>query len=152
MCNDKCKRCVHHMYTFYTNEEVCEFNKTYDEKCFETKLQKYVKESLTKDVNEKATVFIDEKKKTALVKAVYYKKSKYNNESNYNHDVKFDIEIDGESLLYTLAHGINGIILMGYKNNDIFEDKKIIEIENNVPLKSILWKASGYSNDLKYCK
>lgn len=172
MNNNPCNECAYSIWSVQKKEMVCKYDKTFSKECFVTKYQKYMQETKSTMVNKHISLYVNGKKKEALIKEIRYieRNADYfhfsgeqKNEQwcqdymqkNGKDKIAYDIEIDGESLLYHFAvKGSDTCLLVAYKDNYFYkEDEKIsIDITGYQYLLDLLWEISGYSEyGLLYC-
>ena len=165
MNNNPCNECACSIWSMQKKEMVCKEDKIFNGRCFITKYQKYMKDTKSTVVNRRVPLYVNGKKKDALIKEMRYieRTADYfhfsdaqKNEQwcpdymqkNGKDEIAYDIEIDGESLLYHFAvKGADICLLVAYKDNNFYkENEKIsIDITGYKYLLDLLWEISGYS-------
>lgn len=156
-----CNKCAYLIWSYAAKKMVCMRGKKYSDKCYISEHDKYLQESKSISVNKQITLYVNGIKKKAQIKEVRYietdvkipevieEKMKGHYVRRHNkRNVKYNIEIDNEPILYSFAVGASDgkLYLQGYSHNDIYGDKILIDITNHEHLINLLWEIAEYTD------
>lgn len=158
--NSSCDKCAYLIYHMEEKNMCCSLDKTYSNDCFTTEYQKYIQETKSISIGKSVTLYVEGRKKDVLIKEVRYieqdvdtswigdAKQKENYIKTHNkRAIMYNIEIDGESLLYSFTCDIaQKCYLQGKRDNDWYGETIKIEITNYDYLLDLLWKSTEFSD------
>ena len=135
---EKCKGCINYIYSMKRKKMICTCDKQFSEECHVTEIENILKTYSRKVINDKYNIYINGKKHNLTLKEMLYDEEK----KRY----KFLIDVDKicESIVFSVMFSMGGdVVLVGYKENDLYGDDIKIYITKHQRLIDDLYKHTG---------